>query len=98
MAVLYVSEADAVRDPAALFDHVRAGNEVVIEGQHAPIATLAPVNFKEPGADPEYDAWFVAQVDEALADPRERIPSEVVEAYFLKRRRASALKLLELAG
>jgi antitoxin (DNA-binding transcriptional repressor) of toxin-antitoxin stability system len=98
MAVLHISEADAVRDPAALFDHVRAGNEIVIEGQNAPLATLTPVQFTEPGVDLEYDAWFVSQVEEALADTREPIRSEVVEAYFEKRRRASALKLLGMAG
>jgi len=98
MPVLHISEADAVRDPAALFDHVRAGNEIVIEGQDAPIATLTPVQFSEPGVDPDYDAWFAAQIDSALADTRERIPSVAVEAYFEKRRRASALKLLGMAG
>jgi antitoxin (DNA-binding transcriptional repressor) of toxin-antitoxin stability system len=98
MAVLYISEADAVRDPAALFEHVRAGNEIVIEGQDSPLATLSPVQFSEADPDPDYDAWFIAKVDEALTDTRPRIPSEVVEAYFEKRRRASALKLLGMAG
>jgi antitoxin (DNA-binding transcriptional repressor) of toxin-antitoxin stability system len=98
MPVLHISEADVVRDPAALLDQVRAGNEIVIEGQNAPLATLTPVHSDEPGVDLEYDVWFVAQIDEALADTRERIPSETVEAYFEKRRRASALKLLGMAG
>ena len=98
MAVLHISEADAVRDPAALFEQVRAGNEIVIEGQGSPIATLTPVQSGEPGADPEYDAWSIAKVDDAIADTRERIPSETVEAYFEKRRRASALTLLGMAG
>ena len=98
MPVLHISEADVVRDPAALLDQVRAGNEIVIEGQNAPIATLTPVQSAEPGMDLDYDAWFVAQIDEALAETRERIPSEAVEAYFEKRRRASALKLLGMAG
>jgi antitoxin (DNA-binding transcriptional repressor) of toxin-antitoxin stability system len=98
MPVLHISEADAIRDPAALFDQVRAGNEIVIEGQGSPIATLTPTQFTEPGVDLEYDAWFVAKVEEALADTREPIPSEVVEAYFEKRRQASALRLLGMTG
>jgi len=98
MPVLHISEADVVRDPAGLLDQVRAGNEIVIEGQHAPIATLTPVQCTEPGMDPDYDAWFTGQIDEALADTRERIPSAAVEAYFEKRRHASALKLLGMAG
>lgn len=34
----------------------------------------------------EYDAWFRAQVQEALDDPRPLIPGEEVEAYFAKKR------------
>ena len=33
-----------------------------------------------------YDAWFRAKVQEALDDPRPRIPNEEVEEYFAKRR------------
>ena len=98
MAVIYISEADVVRNPTALFEHVRAGNEIVIEGHDSPIATVSPVQSTEPGVDLDYDAWLIAKVDEAIADPRERIPSEAVEAYFEKRRRASALKLLGMTG
>lgn len=36
--------------------------------------------------DDEYDAWFRAQVQEALDDPRPLIPGEEVEAYFAKKR------------
>lgn len=36
--------------------------------------------------DEEYDAWFRAKVQEALDDPRPRIPGEEVEAYFAKKR------------
>jgi DNA-damage-inducible protein J len=39
--------------------------------------------------DPEYDAWFREQVQEALDDPHPGIPSEEVEAHFAKRRAAS---------
>lgn len=34
----------------------------------------------------EYDAWFRAQVQEALDDPRPGVPGEEVEAYFAKKR------------
>jgi DNA-damage-inducible protein J len=33
-----------------------------------------------------HDAWFRAKVQEALDDPRPRIPNEQVKAYFAKRR------------
>ncbi len=98
MAVLYISKAEAVRDPAALFTNVRAGFEVVIEDEGAPIARIVPPGQDEPEPDPEYDAWFRAQIEEALADPRPTIDSETVEAYFAARRRASALKILGMAG
>jgi DNA-damage-inducible protein J len=39
--------------------------------------------------DPDYDAWFREQVQEALDDPHPGIPSEEVEAHFAKRRAAS---------
>lgn len=34
----------------------------------------------------EYDAWFRAQVQDALDDPRPGIPGDEVEAYFAKKR------------
>lgn len=42
MAVLHISEADAVRDFAGVLARVRAGEEVVIGLQEAPIAVLKP--------------------------------------------------------
>jgi len=41
----------------------------------------------------EYDAWFRAKVQEALADPRPGIPHEEVEARMAKRRAAALKKL-----
>lgn len=41
----------------------------------------------------EQDAWFRAQVQEALNDPRPAIPHEKVEAHFAKRRDAALRKL-----
>ena len=98
MPVLYISEAEVVRDPAALFNHVRSGYEVVVEREGSPIALVLPPGEKEPSADAEYDAWFVAQIDQALADPRASIASEDVEAYFAKRRHAAALKIIGMTG
>jgi antitoxin (DNA-binding transcriptional repressor) of toxin-antitoxin stability system len=40
MATFHVSEAEAARDFAALLARVRAGEEVVIEGNLSPIAVL----------------------------------------------------------
>jgi DNA-damage-inducible protein J len=40
-----------------------------------------------------YDAWFCAETQEALDDPRPAIPHEKVEAYFAKRRAASLFKI-----
>jgi prevent-host-death family protein len=42
MAVVHISEADAVRDFAGLLDRVRAGEEVVIGSEAAPVAVLKP--------------------------------------------------------
>jgi DNA-damage-inducible protein J len=39
-----------------------------------------------------HDAWFRAKVQEALDDPRPRIPHDQVKAYFAKRRSAATRK------
>ena len=39
----------------------------------------------------EHDAWFRAEVEKALRDPRPEIPDEEVEKHFA-RRRANALR------
>jgi antitoxin (DNA-binding transcriptional repressor) of toxin-antitoxin stability system len=95
MAITYISEADAVRDFAAVLAHVRAGSEVVIEGESAPVAVLIPPTDADSkvASDPEYDGWFCSQVQEALDDPRPGIPNEEVEAEFAQRRAASLLKV-----
>jgi antitoxin (DNA-binding transcriptional repressor) of toxin-antitoxin stability system len=91
MATIHISEADAVRDFAAVLAHVRAGSEVVIEGEGAAIAVLIPPTDadSEAASDPEYDAWFRARVQEALDDPQPGIPNEEVEAEFAQRRAAT---------
>ena len=40
--VLHVSEADVVRDIAAVLEKVRRGSEVVVEQNHRPIAIIKP--------------------------------------------------------
>jgi antitoxin (DNA-binding transcriptional repressor) of toxin-antitoxin stability system len=91
MVTIHISEADAVRDFAAVLEHVRAGTEVVIDGESAPVAVLIPPTeaHSDAAPDPEYDAWFRAQVQEALDDPRPGIPNEEVEAEFAQRRAAT---------
>jgi antitoxin (DNA-binding transcriptional repressor) of toxin-antitoxin stability system len=89
MATIQISEADAVRDFAAVLAHVRTGSEVVIEGESAPVAVLIPPTDVAADHDPEYDAWFRSQVQEALDDPRPGIPNEEVEAEFAQRRAAT---------
>jgi len=97
MPVIHISETEAVRDFAALLAHVRAGSEVVIEGEHNAVALLLPP-AEAPVVDPEHDAWFRAQVQEALDDPGPGIPSDEVEAHFGRRRAASLLKLAGNGG
>jgi prevent-host-death family protein len=43
MAVIHISEADAARDFASLLARVRAGEEVMIGPEAAPVAVLKPV-------------------------------------------------------
>ena len=43
-------------------------------------------------AAPEHDAWFRAQVQEALEDSRPSMPHDKVEARFAKRRKAALRK------
>jgi antitoxin (DNA-binding transcriptional repressor) of toxin-antitoxin stability system len=40
--VLHVSEADVVKDIAAVLEKVRRGSEVVVEKNHRPIAVIKP--------------------------------------------------------
>jgi antitoxin (DNA-binding transcriptional repressor) of toxin-antitoxin stability system len=97
MAVIHISETEAVRDFAAVLAHVRAGSEVVIDSEHNAVALLVPP-AEAAAVDPDHDAWFRAQVQEALDDPHPGIPSEEVEAHFARRRAASLLKLAGNAG
>jgi antitoxin (DNA-binding transcriptional repressor) of toxin-antitoxin stability system len=44
MATAHVSEAEAVRDFSSLLTRVRAGEEIVIEANSAPVAILRPAD------------------------------------------------------
>ena len=84
MAILHISEADAIRDFAALLAHVRAGTEVVIEGELTPVAVLVPPLEQNVPLDPEHDAWFRVKVQQALDDARPDTSGEDVEAHWKK--------------
>jgi len=80
--VLRVSEADAVRDLAAILQRVQAGAEVVIERDAQPLAViraasrerhtiseciaLAEAHEKETGDGPVLDPDFAADVEEIV--------------------------------
>ena len=98
MATFYLSEAEVLRDPAGLLARARDGAEVVIEGEESVIARLVPADGRERKSDPEYEAWFLEQIEEALAGPRKGIDAVEVETHFAERRRASALRLAGVAG
>ncbi len=44
-------------------------------------------------SDAAHDAWFRAQVQEALDDPRPGMPHDEVEVYFADRREAARRKI-----
>ncbi len=96
MSTIHITEADAIRDPAAMFAHVRAGAEVIIEDENSTFACLVPRAASVAEPEPGYDEWFRAQVQEALdEDPANYIDGEVVEVYFAERKRRTLLKLEE---
>ncbi len=80
--ILRVSEADAVRDLAAILQHVQAGTEVVIERDAQPLAViraaaperrtiseciaLAEAHEKESGEGPVLDPDFAADVEQIV--------------------------------
>ncbi len=80
--VLHVSEADAVRDLAAILKRVQAGAEVVIERDAQPLAVirsaaparltiseciaLAEAHEKETGQAPVLDPDFAADLEEIV--------------------------------
>jgi antitoxin (DNA-binding transcriptional repressor) of toxin-antitoxin stability system len=96
MSTVHITEAEVLQNPAALLAYVRAGAEVVIEDEQQAIGRVYPQVPATPTGDPAYDAWFIEQVDEALAsDPATDIDGDVVEAQFAERRRLSMFKAQE---
>ena len=89
MATIHISEADAARDFAHLMNHIRAGEEIVIESDAYPVAVLRPAapsrrsisecialakrHEEETGEAPVLDADFAADVEEIV---RHRKPSD----------------------
>ncbi len=82
MAVIHVSEADAARDFAGLLARVRAGAEIVIESDAAPVAVLrtpAPprrsieecIALLPEDSTATIDEDFARDVQEAVAAHRE---------------------------
>jgi antitoxin (DNA-binding transcriptional repressor) of toxin-antitoxin stability system len=90
MEPLRVSEADAVRDLAAILRRVQAGAEVVIERDAQPMAViraaapagrtiseciaLAAAHEKESGEAPALDPDFAADVEEIVRNRKPRNP------------------------
>ena len=81
--VLHVSEADVVKDMAAVLEKVRQGSEVVIEENHRPIAVIKPSRpaglpiseviaaLEARGANAVVDEDFARDVEEGIKAHRE---------------------------
>src|ERR1017187_8859167 len=68
--VLHVSEADVVRDIAAVLEKVRRGSEVVVEQNHRPIAVIKP---SKPAGRP---------ISEVIAELKARGSTKVIALGF----------------
>ncbi len=92
MAVIHISESEAVRDFATVLAHVRAGSEVIIESEQAPVAVLVPPTGQGSAPEAEHDAWFRSQVQQVLDNSHPDLAEDEVESHFAQRRAASLLK------
>jgi antitoxin (DNA-binding transcriptional repressor) of toxin-antitoxin stability system len=72
--VIHVSAAQAASDFASLLDHIRAGDEVVIEYDARPVAVLRP-----PALAPSLERAFAAIAQEVPDEEWERIPSDLAK-------------------
>ena len=70
--VLHVSEADVVRDIAAVLEKVRRGSEVVVEQNHRPIAVIKP---SKPAGRP---------ISEVIAELKARGSNTVIDDDFAR--------------
>jgi antitoxin (DNA-binding transcriptional repressor) of toxin-antitoxin stability system len=81
--ILHVSEADVVKDVAAVLEKVRQGSEVVIEDNHRPIAVIKPsrpagrpisdviADLKARGSDVVIDDEFARDVEAGMEAHRQ---------------------------
>ena len=81
--VLHVSEADVVREIAAVLEKVRQGSEVVIEHNHRPIAVITPskpigrsisavvADLKARGSNAVMDDDFARDIEAGIGAHRE---------------------------
>jgi antitoxin (DNA-binding transcriptional repressor) of toxin-antitoxin stability system len=84
MAVVHISEAELIADPAALLSRARVGDEIVIQADGVPVVVmkatepkgrrlsesiaLAEAHAKERGYDAVMDADFKADLAEIIAN------------------------------
>ncbi|MGO8731200.1 MAG: type II toxin-antitoxin system Phd/YefM family antitoxin [Terriglobia bacterium] len=71
---IHISATEAASDFAALLDHVRAGDEVVIEHDARPVAVLRPA---EPA--PSLDKTFAAIAQDVPDEEWERVPKDLAK-------------------
>ena len=72
--VIHISAEEAASDFAGLLDHVRAGDEVVIEHDARPVAVLRP-----PPPAPSLEKAFAAIAQEVPEEEWERVPSDLAK-------------------
>jgi prevent-host-death family protein len=72
--VIHVSAAQAAGNFAALLEHVRAGDEVVIEQESRPVAVLRPAV-----PAPSLDQAFAAIAQEVPDEEWQRVPSDLAK-------------------
>ena len=70
--MIHISATEAASDFAALLDHVRAGDEVVIEHDARPVAVLRP-------AAPSLDKTFAAIAQDVPDEEWERVPRDLAK-------------------
>lgn len=72
--VIHISASEAARDFAALLDHVRAGDEVVIEHDARPVAVLRPAAPAQ-----SLGEAFAAIAQEVPDEDWKRVPSDLAK-------------------
>ncbi len=83
MAVVHMSEADVVKDIAAVLAKVRQGSEIVIEQGNRPVAVIKPskpagrliseviVELKARGSEATMDDDFACDIEEGIKAHRQ---------------------------